>query len=163
MGHNRGRKDRGQWRKAWVPGQEGLSREGMLHPLPCESKHPGKDQAKVPKNACHIAEREAGEALLVTLCLLLPGDLSARCLCLGYAGLYVSAPGSRQEPEPGTLNPPGSQDPPPTTETQGHPSAAQARRPSGRSAQASREGLGCHGNSAWPPSWDLQRTGQLTR
>lgn len=63
-------------------------------------------------------------------------------------------------PLPGVPGPLTAQDPPPTTETRGPLSAAQSRRPSGRSAPASRGARGCHGNSAPPPSWALWRTGR---
>lgn len=150
--------------RPWCQGRMASPGKGRCIPYHVKANTAGKTRLRFPRThaMAQNGDTEAGQALLATLCLL-PGDLSTLCLCLGCAGLHASAPGSRQAPEPGTLDPPRPQDPPPTTETQGHPSAAQAHHPSGRSAQASREGLGCHGNSAWPPSWDLQRTGQLTR
>lgn len=137
-GHNPGRRQTG---KGLGRQEDDLYREGMLHSLPPQGKH--------PKTRALLTAHSSRPRWSCTPNPPLPGNAGPSASSLG------SGEGVAGGPRPSQV-----QDPPPTTETQGRLSVAQSHHPSGRSAPASRGEQGCHGNSARPPSWDLRRTGQ---
>lgn len=119
-GHGGGRVRRTQWRQKMGEPGRGLPLSGTP-----QSPHV---KASTPGRRSHV--------LLTAHCSPVPA----------YAGalrFYPRVGAGRSQGLPA----PGPQDPPPTTGTRGPPSVARSRRPSGRSAPASRGARGCRGNS----------------